>query len=338
MWLNVECKFDLPKYCLILPFIKEHIFMILYIVMFVVSLAVLLFASDKFVEAAERIGLGMGIPSFVIGVTIVAFGTSLPELATSVASVYSGSSEIVLGNVIGSNITNILLILGFTAVIGKGITIDFDIMRTDMPFLLASAGIFYFMIHDFNFTIVEAIISIVALVIFLANSFNTDDHDDAEPIEKTKVRALDWGILLLAAVFIFLGAKYTIMGLENVALQLSVPSHIVAITAVALGTSLPELIVSAAAAKRGQHSIAIGNVLGSNVFNTYIVMGISRFFGDLAIPEDTMDFSFPFMIFVTIMFAFMSFSRTISKFEGWLLLLFYGFFIYVQISNGMIAN
>lgn len=310
--------------------------MLTYIAIFVVSLAILLYASDKFVEAAESIGLSLGIPSFVIGVTIVAFGTSLPELATSVASVYSGSSEIVIGNVIGSNITNILLILGFTAVIGRGIKIDYDVMNVDMPMLLGTLVLFYFSIMDLDLSIVEAILFIIALVIFLGNSFHPDEaHEEAG--NKSKLKGKDILILLAAAVFVFLGAKYTIYGLEHTATLLNVPKHIIAITAVALGTSLPELIVSAAAAKRGQHAMAVGNVLGSNIFNTYIVMGISRFFGHLTIPEDTMEFSFPFMAVVTVLFAFICLSKRITRWEGWLLLLTYGFFLYHIISAGTIG-
>lgn len=310
--------------------------MIQFIIIFIVSLAVLLYASDKFVESAESIGLALGIPSFVIGVTIVAFGTSLPELATSIASVYSGSSEIVIGNVIGSNITNILLILGFTAIVGRGIKIDYDVMNTDVPMLIGSVILFYFVIYDFNISIIEAIILILALVIFLANSFNPDEAHEEEST-KSDFQIKDLIILLIAAVFIFLGAKYTIYGLENIASALQVPKHIIAITAVALGTSLPELIVSAAAARRGQHAMAVGNVLGSNIFNTYIVMGLSRFFGELIIPEDTMTFSFPFMAAVTALFVFSCMSKRITRWEGWLLILGYVFFIYSLIDQGIVG-
>lgn len=309
--------------------------MIVFILIFIVSLAALLFASDKFVVAAENIGLSLGIPSFVIGVTIVAFGTSLPELATSIASVYSGSSEIVIGNVVGSNVTNILLIIGATAIVGKGIKIDYDVMKVDMTMLLGSLIFFYFAISDFNMTIFESVIFLLVLGIFLANSFNPEEpSEEAKSDQAFQIK--DVLILAIAAVFIFLGAKYTIYGLEHIAAELSVPKHIVAITAVALGTSLPELIVSAAAAKRGQHAMAVGNVLGSNIFNTYAVMGISRFFGPLLIPADTFDFSFVFMVAATMLFAFVSLSKNITRWEGWMLMTMYVFFTYILITDGVI--
>lgn len=303
--------------------------MIISILIFLGSLSVLLFASDKFVDSAERIGLALGIPSFIVGVTIIAVGTSLPELATSIAAVMSGSSEIVVGNVVGSNITNILLVIGATAVVGKGIKLDYDVMNTDMPKLLASMFFLYFMLMDGKLTMVECIIMLAALVIFLLNSFSSLGADDGE---RPKLRALDFVILAIASVFIFLGAKYTIYGLEQIATALEIPAHIIAITAVALGTSLPEVVVSITAARKGKHAMAVGNVIGSNIFNTYAVMGIAGLVGDLKIPQDAISVSLPFMMAITVLFAVSCITKNISKYEGWLLLLLYVFFIYISLG------
>jgi len=294
------------------------------ILLFIVSLTVLVLASDRFIGAAEKIGLSFGISPFIIGVTIVAFGTSLPELATSIVSVYSGTSEIVIGNVIGSNITNILLVLGLTAIIGKEIILDFDVMDVDMPLLFASAFLLLFVISDQNVSIFEAILFLTGLVIFLLNSLRGDKDDD---FERSKVDLKTWMILILGGVMVYYGANYTIDAIKSISAKVGVSPEIISLTAVALGTSLPEVIVSISAARRGKHAIAVGNVLGSNIFNTYAVMGIPALLGNLVIPADTLKFSAPFMIAVTVLFGLVCISRRISKWEGFAFVLFYAFYI-----------
>jgi len=302
------------------------------ILIFILSLAVLVYASDKFIGAAESIGLNFGISPFIIGVTIVAFGTSLPELATSIASVYSGSSVIVIGNVIGSNITNILLVLGLTAFIGKDILLDFDVMDVDMPLLLLSSFFLVFVISDLQVTWFEAGLFLVGLGIFLYNSIGSASD---ESIERVKVNGMTYVVLAIAAIFVFIGAKFTIDAISSISSELGVGQEVIALTAVALGTSLPEVMVSVAAARRGKHAIAVGNVLGSNIFNTYAVTGIPALLGPITIPEDTLYFSAPFMVFVTLMFAFMCMTKRISKWEGIMLLVLYAFFLGETFQRGI---
>ncbi len=295
-----------------------------YIGLFVVSLAVLLIASDKFIEAAEKIGLAIGISPFVIGVTIVAFGTSLPELATSIAAIYSGSSEIVAGNVIGSNITNILLVLGVTAVIAKEIKLNFDVMQNDMSFLIGSAILLFFALQDAYISLFEAAVFIVMLGVFLFNSFTADKTDKED---RPSVSPVTFFILLVGAVFVFLGAKYTIYSMEGISSIMGISPDIIALTGVALGTSLPELIVSINASKKGKHAIAVGNVLGSNLFNTLGIIGVPRLFGELKISKVIQDFSSPFMMAVTFLFFLVCLSKKIHRCEGLILVILYVYFI-----------
>lgn len=295
-------------------------------IVFIISLTALVVSSDWFIGAAEKIGTYMGIPSFIIGVTIVAFGTSLPELATSIASVMSGSSEIVVGNVIGSNITNILLVLGISAFVSGRMKIDFDVMDIDMPLLFGSAFLLYFALSDLQFTFIEAGIFLIALIVFLLNSFSGNKvEDDTE--DKEKPNAMTYIMLIVGAVLVYLGAKYTIESLTEIATIMEVDPHIIALGAVAFGTSLPEIVVSVKAAKAGNHGMAIGNVLGSNMFNTFAVMSIPRFFGDLEIPKDTLTFDTPFMLASTILFGMICLTKRISKWEGAMLIIFYLFFV-----------
>lgn len=296
---------------------------LLNLLIFAISLTVLLKASDWFVASAENIGLSFGISPFIIGVTIIAFGTSLPELATSLAAVFSGTSEIVVGNVVGSNITNILLIIGLTAVVGKKIILDYDMMDVDIPMLIISSFLLLFMIYDLHISFFEALILLAALVIFLFNSFKKSDDEKAEH----KAGARDYIFLITGGVLVYFGANYTIFSVERISTSIGIDPDIIALTVIALGTSLPELVVSIAAARKGKTSIAVGNVLGSNIFNTYAVMGIPALFTNLTIPESMKTFNIPFMVAVTIMFAMSCMSRQITRWEGAVFILVYLYFI-----------
>ncbi len=299
----------------------------IWILIFVGALVVLLKASDWFIAAAEKIGLSLGIPAFIVGVTIVAAGTSLPELVTSIYSVLENSSEIVVGNVVGSNITNILLVLGLTAIVGKKIIIDFDIMNIDMPLFVGSAFLLYFCIYDNHFSKLEALICLIGLFIFLAYTFGADKEEKDEDAEDV---TLDWKVfvtLLLGAIGIKFGAEWTVKSIIEISNQLNIAKEAIALSAVAFGTSLPEIIVSVKAARKGKPEIAIGNVLGSNIFNTFAVMGIPGLLGVLAIPENVTQFSLPLMMAASFLFLIMMITKKISNWEGYILILFYVIFI-----------
>lgn len=296
--------------------------LLIYLGLFIGSLVVLLLASDWFVDSAEDIGLSLGISPFLIGVTIVAFGTSLPELATSVAAVYIGESSIVVGNVVGSNITNIALVMGFVVVLVGDIKLDYNIWHIDMPYLWGSAFILWFVVLDFQVSIFEAIILLAGLCIFLAYSFRQQDDPD-----RPKARIKTYFLLLVGGALVAVGAHYTIVSITKLSAIAGIDPEIIALSAVALGTSLPEVIVSINAARKGKTSIAVGNVLGSNIFNTYCVMGVPALMGDLEIPPEILEFSLPFMIVMTILFGIMSNNKKITRWEGALLLLFYLFFL-----------
>jgi cation:H+ antiporter len=288
--------------------------------LFVISLTVLLKASDWFVDSAEQIGLSLGISPFIIGVTIVAFGTSLPELATSIAAVLSEESEIVVGTVIGSNITNIALVLGLVAVFVGRIDLDYNIWHIDIPYLWGSAFLLWFVIRDLHVSFFEALIFLAGIAIFLAYSIQTEEE---ESIIETRPGWHTYFYLLLGGLLVWLGSEYTILAIRHLSLHAGIDPEIIALSAVAIGTSLPEVIVSLSAARKGKASIAVGNVLGSNVFNTYVVISIPSFFGKLVIPGGILDFYLPLMIVMTVLFGVMSNNKKITRWEGAVLLLFY---------------
>lgn len=288
--------------------------------LFVVSLSVLLRASDWFVDSAEQIGLSLKISPFIIGVTIIAFGTSLPELATSIAAVMSGESQIVISTVVGSNITNIALVLGLVAVVAKRIDLEYNIWHIDMPYLFGSAFLLWFILSDREVSLFEGIIFLAGITIFLGYTIKTDSK---EIIIETRATWRTWFFLVLGGVLVWLGSDYTIQAIRSLSALAGIDSEIIALSAVALGTSLPEVIVSLNAARKGKTSIAVGNVLGSNVFNTYVVVSIPSFFGKLVIPETILTYYLPLMIAMTVLFGVMSNNKKITRWEGAVLLLFY---------------
>lgn len=296
------------------------------LIIFIGSLVVLVKGSDWFVDAAEQLGLAFGINSFVLGVTVVAIGTSLPELSSSIAAVYANDSEIVLGNVVGSNITNILLVLGIVAMLGKVVPLEYDIMDVDMPLLVASSLFLYFALEDLHFSMFEAVIFLAALVGFMLNSVSSNTFEDVG--ERPKATYKTYLLLLVGVGLVYLGSRFTVMGLQGLSVNLGIGSGLLAFTLLALGTSLPEVVVSVTAARKGKAGMAIGNVLGSNIFNTYAVMAIPALFGDLVIPASSFQFAVPFMIAVTLLFVVITFSGRINRYEGVVLLLFYVFFLY----------
>ena len=298
---------------------------LLLLLLLIGSLLALLKGSDWFVDAAEKVGASWGISPFIIGVTIVAFGTSLPELASSISAVFLDESSIVAGNVIGSNITNILLVLGLVAIVGKEVKLEYRVMDLDIPLLAGSALLLYFALQDQNFSLHEAIIFLIALVIFLLNTFKAQADENRKA--RTKIGWKPYAFLGLAGILVYFGANYTVQAIQKLSELVGINSEFFALTIVALGTSLPEVVVSIAAARRNNTAIAVGNVLGSNIFNTYAVMGIPSFFGELEIPATILSFSLPFMVGVTIVFAIISVTNKISRWEGVMLVLFYGFFL-----------
>ena len=297
---------------------------------FVVSLYILVKSADKFTEFAERIGLKLGMSPFVVGLTIIAIGTSLPELISSIMAVLSGSSDMVIGNVLGSNIANICLILGIGAILIKKGKIEHDLRSIDLPFLIISIFLLGIFMLDGKITMLEGIFSLIGIIIFiLYMKSNIKDATKKEIakgvlIQKDGSSLLKLGIgLIVSSAFIFLGAKYTIDSAIQLSSLLNIGKSIISASAIAIGTSLPELSVTISLVKKKNITGAVGNVLGSNIFNTLGVIGISSLLGTLIVNEFMLIFVLPITLIATFMFYIITNDQKISKWEGALLLLFY---------------
>jgi cation:H+ antiporter len=309
--------------------------LIIWIIVFLISILILIKAADFFTDSAEKIGIHFGIPAFIVGVTIVSIGTSLPELITSVIAVTQGVSEIVVANVLGSNITNIFLVLGISAIVAKRLKLTYEIIKIDLPLLIGSALFLTICIWDGAFTFIEAILCILGFITYIFYTINVEKrHKDKEikkelagALKKKKLKVKTWVILILSIGFIYFASKYTIDAVINISRILNIGTEIIAVSAVALGTSLPELIVSLTAAFKGKPEMAIGNILGSNIFNGLAVVGIAGLFGTLIIPASIISFALPMMLIAIFLFVFMTLGKEVSRWEGWFLILFYILFI-----------
>ncbi len=300
------------------------------IIIFVFALAVLILSSNYFTDAASKIGSFFNLPSFVVGIFIVGIGTSLPELVSGILSVVDNNSEILSGNVIGANISNLLLVTGFAVLINRQrIDLGKTYIFTDLNFLIGS--FFYFALIAFDGTI-ELIEALIGIVIFLIYSYHlvkdnkTQNGDETEEkISKFPVKS--FAILIASAVGIYFGADFTISSLAGIARGLQVPSSIIALTLLSLGTTLPELTVNISAIRKGRATMAIGNVLGSCISNTLLIPSIASFFGVIRVPENLISFSLPVMLGAGVMFYMLTQDKKISVTEGYLFFCLYALFL-----------
>lgn len=311
----------------------------LLLLIFVVGLATLVIASDFFTEAAEKIGLAMGLPPFIVGVTIVSMGTSLPELLSSLVSIVQGAPEVVASNVIGSNIANICLVVGTAAIMSKKLLrVMYNLISVDLPLFVGSAFLFALMGRSGQqFTRGEALILVIGYVVYLfyilKSSEDSGSQSDDEAVDipgrssQTTQVLRHFLILLLSGIFIFLGTNYTIDALIQISDRLNVGRDIIAISAVAIGTSLPELMVTINAALKNKAELAVGNVVGSNIFNIFVVIGIPGLIKPLPVSDAILNHSVPTLLAASLLMFFTVQDNKITTWEGWLFMMLYGWFM-----------
>ncbi len=293
-----------------------------------ISIFVLVKSADYFTESAEKIGLYFKLSPFIVGITIVSVGTSLPELVTSIFAVIDKQSTIVAGNVIGSNIANIFLVLGLSAIVSNGLSTKHDIMRVDLPMLAASAFFLYIASHDGIFDFKEGILSVMGLTAYLLYAYKSKNINvelTNQPQEKLKFTTLI--ILFASVIFLNISAKYTVTNIVEISDMLNISTSAIAASVVAFGTSLPELMVSINAAKKGNLEMSIGNVIGSNIFNTFGIMGVASCIAPIKIDTPTITLSLPVMLASTVLLVFSLQNKAMSRWIGYIFVLFYVLYI-----------
>lgn len=251
--------------------------MALAIIAVIIGLAVLVWSADTFIDGATSLAVRFNMPSFLIGVVILGIGTSAPELVVSALAAVAGSPDLALGNAYGSNIINITLVLGVTALISP-ILIRANVIRHDLILLLAVTALAAFQLLDGNLSRTDGIVLIASLIgvlliqIFLSLRNNTAADVDA-PKDINIAKAL--ATLTLGLVLLIVSSRSIVWGAVELATLWGMSELLIGLTIVAIGTSLPELVASVAAARRGEHDMALGNIIGSNLFNTLGVVGVA---------------------------------------------------------------
>jgi len=308
--------------------------LIFWILIFILSLALLVKSADWLVESSEKIALYLKISPFIIGVTIVAIGTSMPELATAFASTLKGATEIVVATVIGANVHNIFLVIGLAAILARRLMIKRSLIELDLPLLAISTVIFLSVAYDGEITWQDGLLLLITFLIYLAYTIYERKEEKGEvkgiveiiPGSVEKVEKLNLKVflfLILGVIGLVIGAKYTVESALQLANLLKLLPSVIAIIGIAFGTSLPELLVSVRAAWKKKYEIALGNIFGSNVFNILIVTGLPAFVTTVKIDQITLTIGFPFLIAATLLFVISGISGRIHIWEGSLYVLAY---------------
>ena len=314
-------------------------------IFFVIGLYLLVKSADLIVDSSSSMAKKLGVSSLLIGLTVVAFGTSLPELVVNIFAAVEGVAEVSFGNIIGSNIANILLVLGVTATIGT-IRVKSETIWKQIPFALLAVFVLFLLTSRassigggflyWN----DGFILLAIFVFFLYYVFQTSKKDKRKNIGVRKEGVdSNWKIgikLLLGIVGIYFGGKWVVDGAVFVATQFGLSEYLISATIIAIGTSLPELVVCIVAAVRKNLDLAVGNIVGSNIFNILWVFGIIPFIAPLRVPS-FVGFDIGVMFLATLLlFIFMFFGKKhkLSRKDGAVFVLFYLLYIGYLIARG----
>ncbi len=298
----------------------------------VVGLIFLVWSADKFIEGAAVTAKHFGMSPLLIGMVIVGFGTSAPEMVVSALASLQGNPGIALGNAYGSNITNIALILGLTAVISP-ILVHSQVLRKEMPVLIAITALAAFQLADGQLSRLDAVVLMVVFFILMGwsvyqgmtskdDTLGNEMQGEVDAYSMPLKKAIFW--LVVGLVILVLSSRLLVWGAVDIAVALGVSDLIIGLTIVAIGTSLPELASSLMAVKKGEHDMAIGNVIGSNMFNTLTVVGIAGLISPMAVEPDVLRRDVAVMAGLTILLFIFAYGfrgpGRINRIEGGVLL------------------
>jgi len=303
------------------------------------GLALLIWSADKFVEGAAALANLLGVSTMIIGITVVGFGTSAPEIVVSVVAVLNDTPDLAIGNALGSNIANIGLILGITAIL-MPIPVVARLFKTEYPLLMLATAVMAWSLYDLSLNVVDGFILLGLLMLCLyhlirvhrANpaAYAREEHESEELVHDMKLPlALGW--LALGLVVLVGSSNLLVWGASGIATALGVSELVIGLTIVALGTSLPELAASIASLKKGKPDLAIGNIIGSNLFNSLAVVGLPAALTSFSIDPAARSRDLPVVIALTLLLLLMSRfpgaePRYLTRIKG--IFLFAAFVIY----------
>lgn len=312
--------------------------MVLNILLLIVGFILLIKGADVFVEGASKVAAMLNIPQIVIGLTIVAFGTSAPEAAVSIVSAFKGTAGIAIGNIIGSNIANVLLILGVAGMIGA-LSVKENTYKIETPFVLVITVVLLLLGYfDGNISRLDGCILWVFFLAFLYYLYRlTKKGDDSAIDDVPTLNENDrlWKLIVmivLGIVCVVVGSQVTVDAASTIAKEFGVDDRIIGLTIVSIGTSLPELVTSVSASMKGKTDIAIGNIIGSNIFNILFVLGTAALVAPVGIPFAS-NFIIDGIISIGAIVLFMLFigkDMKLKKYGAFIMLLSYiGYIIYI---------
>lgn len=313
------------------------------ILLLVVGMVLLIKGADFFVDGSSNIAKALHIPAVIIGLTLVSMGTSAPELAVSISSGIKGNNDLSLGNVVGSNTFNTFLILGISAAIIP-LIIDDEMKKFDIPIMIgiyALLLVFGFIITPKKLDVFESIALLVLFVGYMVSLLirakndktKQEETEETEPVSKKKI-VISVILVLVGLAAIIFGSDLVVDNASKLATRFGMSQAMVGLTIVAIGTSLPELVTSIVAAVKKENDIAVGNVIGSNIFNALLILGSTSAILPLTLTNDSLvDLV---VLFVSGLFVFVisRFSKNIKKWQGVLFVLLYiAYFVYVIIRG-----
>lgn len=305
---------------------------------FVIALGVLIWGADLLITQSERIALKFNITEFIIGATLIALGTSLPEMAASVAASLSDKHDIAIANVIGSNILNITLVLASVFLIATNINPVRDFFAKDSTWALVPVLVFILMIIDGVISRFDALLLLLlmgAYLVFLLQDAKNIPKEDFEDLEIAG--AFSWiksvPLLAVGLVLVIIGAHFTVESASEIANSFGISEWIIGIIMVSLGTSLPELVVSISAAVKGKVDMAIGNIIGSNMANTTVVLGAAALTNPMSINAPAYIFDIATMIVATLILVFITANKLYTKSAGISLIIILGLFLNNTLQN-----
>ena len=295
----------------------------------ILGLVILIFGGELLVRSAVSFAEKFGVSSFLIGVTVVSFGTSVPELMVSIQAAMDQAADIAIGNVLGSNIANIALVLGVSVVI-RPLSVTTNTYKLSWWVMLISSLLFILFLLDNVITKMEGLLLIAGLFCFIFFSIKRNIPNEESIISKINIQT---GILffVLGSIGLYFGSELFVESAISIASFFNVPKFVIGITVVALGTSLPELVTSIVALMKGQNNISLGNLIGSNIFNVFAVLGITSLIQELGTSSILLFLDFGVMLAVILVFGYQLFIRKkISRTAGFILLS--GYFSYILFS------
>lgn len=308
--------------------------MILNVLLFCLGIALLYLGSEWMVKGAASLALSLSIRPIIVGLTVVAFATSAPELLVSLIAAVKGFSGVSLGNILGSNVANIGLVLGASALV-RSLAVDKKLVRREIPFMIGVSGLFWFICLDGWIGRVDGAVLLAGLAFFLILGIMTARKSENTKYEVPAQRGkkVFWYIFLILIGMggLVVGAHLVVNSAIFIARQLGLSEVFIGLSIVAVGTSLPELATSVVAGARGEYDISIGNVVGSNVFNVCMVIGTVGLFNPMSVDMGLMRFEFPAMFLLSlILLVFSRTGFTLSRVEGLFFIL--SFFLFIGLS------